>query len=105
VPAEIELDRDDERAIHLLATSAGRPVGTARVVMSRRAKIGAWAVLIRFRRKAWDKIIDASCCDGQEIARASDLSARQVPVMAFMKPWVFAASVGFLTNPAFLIEK
>jgi predicted GNAT family N-acyltransferase len=51
VPAEIELDRDDKRAIHFLATNAGNPVGTARVVMHRRnAKIGRMAVLKRFRR-------------------------------------------------------
>jgi predicted GNAT family N-acyltransferase len=52
VPAEIELDRDDQRALHFLATSAGKAVGTARVVMhGSGAKIGRMAVLKGYRRK------------------------------------------------------
>jgi predicted GNAT family N-acyltransferase len=52
VPKDIELDRDDERAIHFLATLGGRPVGTARIVGRRKtAKIGRMAVLKRFRGK------------------------------------------------------
>jgi predicted GNAT family N-acyltransferase len=52
VPSEIELDRDDRRAIHFLATSAGRAIGTARIVMHRRsAKIGRMAVLKTYRSK------------------------------------------------------
>jgi predicted GNAT family N-acyltransferase len=52
VPAEIELDRDDQRAIHLLATIESKAVGTARVVMKHGgAKIGRMAVLKSYRRK------------------------------------------------------
>ena len=52
VPAEIELDDDDKRALHLLASLGGRPVGTARVVMrGGQAKIGRMAVLKSHRRK------------------------------------------------------
>jgi ElaA protein len=50
VPAEIELDRDDRRAIHLLAFAAGKSVGTARVVLRHgSAKIGRMAVLKSYR--------------------------------------------------------
>ncbi|HEX2228786.1 MAG TPA: GNAT family N-acetyltransferase, partial [Candidatus Binatia bacterium] len=50
VPAEIELDADDQRAIHLLATVSGKAVGTARVVQRRAgAKIGRMAVIKRYR--------------------------------------------------------
>jgi len=50
VPAEIELDRDDGKAIHFLALISGKAVGTARVVLRRgRAKIGRMAVLKSYR--------------------------------------------------------
>ena len=52
VPQEIELDRDDPRAMHLLAIVSGKAVGTARVVMrGGSAKIGRMAVLKSYRRK------------------------------------------------------
>lgn len=52
VPAEIELDSDDQRAIHFLAIKSGEAVGTARVVMKHgNAKIGRMAVLKTYRRK------------------------------------------------------
>ena len=52
VPEEIELDRDDRRAIHFLASAAGKAVGTARVVMRHgSAKIGRMAVLKSYRRR------------------------------------------------------
>ena len=52
VPAKVELDDDDERAVHLLACLKGRPVGTARVVIrGGQAKIGRMAVLKSHRRK------------------------------------------------------
>ena len=52
VPAEIELDGDDQRAIHFLAIKSGKAVGTARVVMRHGdAKIGRMAVLKSYRRK------------------------------------------------------
>lgn len=51
VSPEIELDDDDRRAIHFLATVGARAVGTARVVLHRgAAKIGRMAVLKRYRR-------------------------------------------------------
>ena len=52
VPREIELDADDGRAIHFLAMDGARAIGTARVVLRRRAaKIGRMAVLKSWRRK------------------------------------------------------
>src|SRR5918996_5147822 len=46
VPKEIEMDRDDERALHFLAFVGEKAVGTARVVITHgRAKIGRMAVL------------------------------------------------------------
>jgi predicted GNAT family N-acyltransferase len=46
VPQEIEMDRDDKRALHFLAIEAGKAVGTARVVIRHaNAKIGRMAVL------------------------------------------------------------
>ena len=52
VPAKVELDDDDERAVHLLACLEERAVGTARIVMrDGQAKIGRMAVLKSHRRK------------------------------------------------------
>lgn len=51
VAREIELDDDDRRAMHFLATVGARTVGTARVVYHRgAAKIGRMAVLKSYRR-------------------------------------------------------
>jgi predicted GNAT family N-acyltransferase len=52
VPPEIELDRDDQQACHLLALQGGKAVATARIVIRRTsAKIGRMAVLKRYRKK------------------------------------------------------
>lgn len=51
VPAEEEFDADDDRAIHVLATIGGEPVGTGRLVFHPTyAKIGRMAVLKQHRR-------------------------------------------------------
>ena len=56
VPEDIELDRDDERATHFLASYCGTAVGTARIVMRRgSAKIGRMAVLKSYRRNGVGK--------------------------------------------------
>lgn len=50
VPREIELDRDDDRAIHFLAMVGRKAVGTARGVrQGGSAKIGRMAVLKSYR--------------------------------------------------------
>ena len=85
VPAAIELDRDDDRAIHFLATSEGKAVGTARVVLHHgSAKIGRMAVLKSCRGKGVGKKLLR-----RAIATAKKLGARtiylhaQVPVIEF----------------------
>jgi len=51
VPRAIELDDDDRRAAHFLATVGARAVGTSRIVVRRgAAKIGRMAVLKSYRR-------------------------------------------------------
>ena len=58
VPAAIELDEDDRRATHLLASVGGKPVGTARLVITgAKAKIGRMAVLKSYRRKGVGKAL------------------------------------------------
>jgi predicted GNAT family N-acyltransferase len=58
VPQEIELDEDDRKAIHFLATVRGKPVGTARLVVKNgKAKIGRMAVLKSYRAKGAGKAL------------------------------------------------
>ena len=91
VPVEIEMDRDDKRALHFLALKAGKVVGTARLVMHRRsAKIGRMAVLKNYRREGI----------GTKLLRKAILIARrqgvqhiylhaQVPVIGFYEALAF----------------
>ena len=56
MPREIELDADDQRAVHFLAFIAGRAVGTARVVFNgKQAKVGRMAVLRSYRKRGVGK--------------------------------------------------
>ena len=58
VPVEIELDEDDRRATHLLASVGGKPVGTARLAITdAKAKIGRMAVLKSYRGKGVGKAL------------------------------------------------
>ncbi|HLN83981.1 MAG TPA: GNAT family N-acetyltransferase [Candidatus Binatia bacterium] len=91
VPRDVELDDDDEHAIHFLATTSGRPVGTARLVMhGKKAKIGRMAVLKKYRRKG----IGAALLK-RGIAAAKSRGARkiflhaQVPVIEFYEKMGF----------------
>ena len=93
VPAEIELDRDDQLAVHFLALVSGKAVGTARVVMSHgRAKIGRMAVLKSYRRRG----VGARLLK-HAIATANRLNAPQiylnakVPVIGFYERMGFRA--------------
>src|SRR5215813_2272583 len=62
VPAEVELDDDDQHAIHFLATISGRVVGTARLVIhGNNAKIGRMAVL----KKIEVKVLALPCSSSQ----------------------------------------
>ena len=92
VPAAIELDRDDDRAIHFMATSEGKAVGTARVVLHHgSAKIGRMAVLKSYRGKGVGKKLLR-----RAVATAKKLGARtiylhaQVPVIEFYEKLGYA---------------
>ena len=91
VPAEIELDADDQRAIHFLATNSGRAVGTARVVMSHgEAKIGRMAVLKSYRRKG----VGAALLK-RAILAAKRLHARRIYLHAQIAVTGFYERMGF----------
>ena len=91
VPAEIELDADDQRAIHFLATHSGRAVGTARVVMSHgEAKIGRMAVLKSYRRKG----VGAALLK-RAILAAKRLHARRIYLHAQVAVTGFYERLGF----------
>jgi ElaA protein len=91
VPAEIELDRDDDRALHFIATVSGRPVGTARVVVRHgSAKIGRMAVLKTYRRRGVGrKLLQRA------IATAIKSRARKVYLHAQLPVIGFYESAGF----------
>jgi predicted GNAT family N-acyltransferase len=91
VPAEIELDHDDQRAIHFLATTSGKAVGTARVVTRRgAAKIGRMAVLKNYRGKGIGrKLLQRA------VATAIKLGARRIYLHAQVPVISFYESLGF----------
>ena len=93
VPAEIELDRDDQRAVHFLALVSGKAVGTARVVMSRgRAKIGRMAVLKSYRRKGVGMMLLKRTIAAAKKWRAQKIYLHaQVPVIGFYERMGFRA--------------
>jgi predicted GNAT family N-acyltransferase len=95
VPVEIELDRDDRRAAHLLASVQRKPVGTARLVIKNgRAKIGRMAVLKSYRGKGVGKALLKRAI---ELARKSGAKMiylhAQLPVVGFYEKMGFR-SVG-----------
>jgi len=94
VPEEIEMDRDDERAVHFIAFSGANAVGTARVVIrGGSAKIGRMAVLKSYRKRGVGKKLLK-----QTIALARRRRARkiylhaQVPVIGFYESMGFRCS-------------
>ena len=91
VPAEIELDDDDKRALHLLASLGGRAVGTARIVMrGGQAKIGRMAVLKSHRRKkVGRKLLNRA------VTTAKKQGARKIYLHAQVAVLGFYESVGF----------
>jgi predicted GNAT family N-acyltransferase len=91
VPAEIELDDDDKRAVHFLAAVGRRTVGTARLVMrGDNAKIGRMAVLKSHRRKSI----------GQKLLSRAIMSAKK---QGARKIYLHAqiAVIGFYESAAF----
>jgi predicted GNAT family N-acyltransferase len=91
VPEEIELDRDDGRALHFLAWQAGSPVGTARVVMRRgSAKIGRMAVLKRYRSKGvGKKLLKRAIAIARRRGAKRIYLHAQVPVIGFYESMGF----------------
>jgi predicted GNAT family N-acyltransferase/gamma-glutamylcyclotransferase (GGCT)/AIG2-like uncharacterized protein YtfP len=91
VPPEIELDRDDKRAIHFLATVGGRAVGTARVVIRHGgAKIGRMAVLKSYRRKGVGKtLLKRAIVNARKQGAETIYLHAQVPVIEFYEKMGF----------------
>ena len=91
VPAEIELDSDDKRAIHFIASIEGRAVGTARLVIGAgNAKIGRMAVVKSHRRKKIGKKLLT-----RAIATAKKLDVRKIYLHAQITVIGFYQSAGF----------
>jgi predicted GNAT family N-acyltransferase len=93
VPAEIELDRDDGKAIHFLALISGNAVGTARVVLRRgSAKIGRMAVLKSYRGKGVGTKLLQSAIEAAKRKRARGIYLHaQGPVIGFYEAAGFRA--------------
>jgi predicted GNAT family N-acyltransferase len=98
VPAEIELDSDDDRATHFLAYIGSRAVGTARVVRHHgSAKIGRMAVLKSYRgRGIGKKLLERA------MEAAKKWGARKIYLHAQVAVIGFYESMGFrCTGPIF----
>ena len=91
VPAEIELDSDDERATHFLAYAGKRAVGTARVVEQHRsAKIGSMAVSKNYRgRGVGKKLLQRATETAKKRGAQSIYLHAQVPVIGFYQSMGF----------------
>ena len=91
VPAEIELDRDDKRAIHFLAISAGKAIGTARIVMRQETvKIGRMAVLKKYRGKGVGmKLLERAVVVAKKLGARKIYLYAQVPVIGFYEAFGF----------------
>jgi predicted GNAT family N-acyltransferase len=85
VPAEIELDRDDRRAAHFLATIGEKAVGTARIVTRHgSAKIGRMAVLKSFRRNGGGaNLLGRGFITARRLGATRIYLHAQVPVIGF----------------------
>lgn len=91
VPAAIELDRDDAKAIHFLALASDRAVGTARIVLrSGGAKIGRMAVLKTHRRKGiGTKLLERAIAWARRRGVSTIYLHAQVPVIRFYEAMGF----------------
>jgi predicted GNAT family N-acyltransferase len=91
VPEEVELDHDDRRALHLLASVSGKAVGTARIVMRRgNAKIGRMAVLKSYRLQG----VGAKLLR-RAVATAKKIGARKIYLHAQVAVIGFYEKLGF----------
>ena len=88
-PPELEFDREDEEAVHVVAYLDGRPVGTGRLLFRRQDPpgflyIGRLCVLREHRgkgvgRKIMERLMERARAQGA----AGALIVAQVPAMAF----------------------
>jgi predicted GNAT family N-acyltransferase/gamma-glutamylcyclotransferase (GGCT)/AIG2-like uncharacterized protein YtfP len=91
VPPEIELDHDDQRALHFLATIGRKAVGTARVVMRHGgAKIGRMAVLKSYRRRGVGKaLLKRAIVNARKLGAEKIYLHAQTPVIGFYEKMGF----------------
>jgi predicted GNAT family N-acyltransferase len=91
VPADIELDSDDKRAIHFLAVASGRAVGTARLVIhGGSAKIGRMAVLKTHRGKGVGrKLLQRAIAAAKKLGAKRIYLHAQVAVIGFYEKLQF----------------
>jgi predicted GNAT family N-acyltransferase len=91
VPQEIEMDRDDKRALHFLAIESSKAVGTARVVMRHgNAKIGRMAVLKNYRgRGIGTQLLKRAIVTAKEQGAQKLYLHAQVPVIGFYEAMGF----------------
>jgi len=91
VPEEIEMDRDDKRAVHFLAFWKKHAVGTARVVMRREsAKVGRMAVLKSYRRRGvGNKLLRCAVAVAIRQHAQNVYLHAQVPVIGFYETMGF----------------
>ena len=91
VPAEIELDSDDQQAVHFLALKSERAVGTARLVLRRgSAKIGRMAVLKTYRRQGvGTKLLNRAVSTARRLGARKIYLHAQVPVIGFYEAMGF----------------
>ncbi len=94
VPEEVELDQDDRKAIHFLATVDEKTVGTARLVIANaRAKIGRMAVLKSYRGKGVGKALLKRAIELARRRRAKLIYLHaQVPVAGFYEKLGFRSA-------------
>ena len=93
VPESIELDRDDQRAMHFLAFVSTRAVGTARLVRHRQgAKIGRMAVLKGHRGKGVGrKLLKRAITAAKKLGAENIYLHAQVAVIGFYEKLGFHA--------------
>jgi predicted GNAT family N-acyltransferase len=101
VPEEIEMDRDDTRALHFLAYVGENGVGTARVVIRREsAKIGRMAVLKSYRQGGiGKKLLKRAILAAKRRGAQKIYLHAQVPVIAFYESMGFRCA-GSIFNEA-----
>ncbi len=100
VPADVEFDADDDRAVHVVAEIGGNPVGTGRIVFhSTDAKIGRMAVLKEWRGHGVGRALLA------ELARsAAARGVKRLVLHAQVQAMPFYEALGFRIVSAEFVE-